>query len=199
MKYHKLGECIACGESGLGFDFYIYKLAIFGKTSEKVFLCLDCHKKMRDLTRAMENQILLNYGAEYEKTWQKFINESKPQNSDTITRKKSYHRRCPKCNKLKKLTKHHRLRQAVFGPGLVVWICRTCHDEIEKRIDKTEEKILFNFKPCYLELWRQFNSKGYVDFGTLVTICNNRIEQIGIIPMITIPLKRKQIRKKIAN
>ena len=49
---------------------------------------------------------------------------------------------CPKCDKLKKLTKHHILPRCHFkgGSGKIVYLCRVCHDEIEKFIEQVEGK-----------------------------------------------------------
>ena len=40
---------------------------------------------------------------------------------------------CPKCFQVRKLTRHHALPKRYFGDtNHKLWICRDCHDEIEK-------------------------------------------------------------------
>lgn len=48
---------------------------------------------------------------------------------------------CPKCSKNKTLTKHHILPRTHFkGSSKIVYLCRTCHDELEKYIESVEGK-----------------------------------------------------------
>jgi len=46
---------------------------------------------------------------------------------------------CPKCHAKRVLTKHHVLpRRHYFGEGEVVLLCRKCHDDMEKIINRRE-------------------------------------------------------------
>ena len=47
---------------------------------------------------------------------------------------------CPVCKKTGQLTRHHILPRRFFrGSKKHVFVCRVCHDEIEKEIPKYEE------------------------------------------------------------
>jgi len=42
---------------------------------------------------------------------------------------------CPRCGRCCWLTRHHVYPQRFFnGYGPILWLCRSCHDELEKEI-----------------------------------------------------------------
>ena len=57
------------------------------------------------------------------------------------------HALCPKCGVVKKLTKHHVLPKRHFGAkGKKFFLCRKCHDELEKLIPYKKMKNIFYYK-----------------------------------------------------
>jgi uncharacterized protein YlaI len=74
--------------------------------------------------------------------------------------------RCPVCKRVNiPLTEHHFFKRAVFGDnGIIVYICRDCHDNVEATVREMENSILRAFIYCY----RRIN-KGMVYQGKRFT------------------------------
>ncbi len=67
---------------------------------------------------------------------------------------------CPSCLYLRDLTKHHIYPVRFFGRpknSPIMWLCRSCHDEIEKIIPQHE----LLHKRDYLQLSREFLGQGW--------------------------------------
>lgn len=70
--------------------------------------------------------------------------------------------KCLKCGKTRKLTLHHCLpRRHFHGAGLVRYLCRACHNIIDRRNDEAERYCYGNtLKPLpretYLQMFNQF-------------------------------------------
>lgn len=49
---------------------------------------------------------------------------------------------CPKCKEFCQLTRHHIRPKRFYGKNTdeILWICRTCHDNIELLIPREEKK-----------------------------------------------------------
>lgn len=69
---------------------------------------------------------------------------------------------CPICKfRNLKLTRHHKLKKYIW-PELKndednhIYICRTCHDNIEREITKRENKLLKEHPEIYLEVLDDF-------------------------------------------
>jgi len=59
---------------------------------------------------------------------------------------------CPKCFKMMYLTKHHIYPKQFFKGSPVFWLCRSCHDDLERMID---HKKRFP-KEVYVKILRLF-------------------------------------------
>lgn len=67
---------------------------------------------------------------------------------------------CPKCLHIRKLTRHHIYPMRFFGSHkinpVICWLCRRCHDKVEKRIP--QHTVLP--KQEYLKIIREFLDGG---------------------------------------
>lgn len=66
---------------------------------------------------------------------------------------------CSKCEKETILTEHHIWKRSVWGPNdYTVFLCRDCHDELERKVRIMENMILRLFMFCYEALYYDFMS-----------------------------------------
>lgn len=68
---------------------------------------------------------------------------------------------CPQCLYLRDLTAHHIYPKRFFGTpknSPILYLCRECHDEIEKLIPRDEELP----KREYLQIAREFLGNGWI-------------------------------------
>ena len=68
---------------------------------------------------------------------------------------------CPQCLYLRELTRHHIYPVRFFGNpknSPILYLCRACHDEIEKLIPRDEELP----KREYLQIAREFLGNGWI-------------------------------------
>jgi 5-methylcytosine-specific restriction endonuclease McrA len=62
---------------------------------------------------------------------------------------------CPRCLYIRELTRHHIFPRRFFGDwknSPIMFLCRTCHDKIEKLIPENEKL----HKDDYLQIAREF-------------------------------------------
>ncbi|MFA5080769.1 MAG: hypothetical protein WC472_04095 [Candidatus Paceibacterota bacterium] len=170
----------------------IYKEIVFGsyKKESVDLVCSECRHLMNHSIRMMENEILQKFAPTYELIWKNFIlRKHFPQNTlesfveDQIKKirisssaispeiddqcyeeEKEIIGTCPCCNKKRvKLTKHHPLRKKVFGPNNeIVFLCRDCHDLVEKVVTRFERIVLRKFSRCYRGVWKAYTNNGVI-------------------------------------
>ena len=66
---------------------------------------------------------------------------------------------CPKCHRHTKLTKHHIYRSAVWFPyrqEKKKYLCRDCHDDLERKVTEAENKILRQYPEIYPRVLNEF-------------------------------------------
>lgn len=59
------------------------------------------------------------------------------------------------------LTRHHKWRRAVWGRnkkknGKVIWLCRDCHDDVEREITRRENMLLCEHPEIYIGTLNEF-------------------------------------------
>ncbi|MFA5754999.1 MAG: hypothetical protein WC909_01375 [Candidatus Paceibacterota bacterium] len=80
---------------------------------------------------------------------------------------------CPKCGKeLVPLTEHHIWKRSVWGPNnRTVFLCRDCHNELERKVRIMENMILRLFMFCYKAIYRDFMSGSSLTNDDIMKIC----------------------------
>ncbi|MFA5755339.1 MAG: hypothetical protein WC909_03245 [Candidatus Paceibacterota bacterium] len=69
---------------------------------------------------------------------------------------------CPVCGRFTRLTRHHVFKSCVWfdkpeTQTRIFYVCRRCHDEIEKEITRRENIILQQYPELYTGVVEMFN------------------------------------------
>lgn len=108
---------------------------------------------------------------------------------------------CSKCKKETILTEHHIWKRSVWGPNdYTVFLCRDCHDDLERKVRVMENMILRLFMSCYEKLYHDFmDSKEELSDDYIMKICIDSLEEM--IKKITKPIELKEswIVKRMQN
>lgn len=69
-------------------------------------------------------------------------------------------RRCARCGQRTKMTEHHVLPRRIWpveeGNTEVGYLCRDCHDEIERIIAYRKRQVLKTNEEMYRRIWQNF-------------------------------------------
>jgi len=100
---------------------------------------------------------------------------------------------CSKCEKETILTEHHIWKRSVWGPNdCTVFLCRDCHDELERKVRIMENMILRLFMFCYEALYYDFmNNKEELNDDHIMKICIDGLEEM-IKKIVTQPIELKK-------
>lgn len=86
---------------------------------------------------------------------------------------------CPRCKKEKDLTTHHVRKRLIFGNnGRTLYLCRSCHDELEILVTVMENVFLREFGECYEALSSIFIYKEDVGGEDLLHIIRRGFSRI---------------------
>jgi hypothetical protein len=86
---------------------------------------------------------------------------------------------CSKCKKETILTEHHIWKRSVWGPNdYTVFLCRDCHDELERKVRIMENMILRLFMFCYDALYYDFMNGKELNDDHIMKICIDGLEEM---------------------
>ena len=86
---------------------------------------------------------------------------------------------CSKCEKETILTEHHIWKRSVWGPNdYTVFLCRDCHDELERKVRIMENMILRLFMFCYDALYYDFMNGKELNDDHIMKICIDGLEEM---------------------
>jgi hypothetical protein len=155
-------------------------------------VCRKCKHEIKHTVRVMENEILQKFAPTYGQIWEHFIlkkhfpqnvlddfiedqfkkikiepfcGQINPEVDECSEEERGIIGTCLCCKKEEvTLTRHHPLRKKVFGSNNeVVFLCRDCHNLIEKAVTRFEGIILRKFFRCYGEIWKEYTKNGFID------------------------------------
>lgn len=162
------------------------------KSDSVGYVCKECKHRIHHTIRVMENEILQNFAPTYEMIWSEFIqnkhfptktlkalvkdqfeqirtesfsNQINLEIDECYEEERGIIGTCLCCNKEGvALTKHHPLRKKVFGSSNeFVFLCRDCHDLIEKVVTRFEKIVLRKFSRCNGKIWKIYVNKGSIN------------------------------------